>query len=921
MAKRKFFIVDTMAMVFRSYHAFAGRKLATSAGTPTSAIFGSLLFLQKLIKEGRPHYIVAATDCREKTFRHHLYDQYKANRTKMPEDLSPQIPLIYQLMAALKVPVLKEPGLEADDLIGSLIRQYKQDESLEFHIISGDKDFIQLIDERTFLMKPRKGGLFERVDVDTIRKEMNIAPHQFADILAIMGDSSDNVPGVRGIGDKGALKLVQDFGNLQMVFDNIEKINNPKQRALLSAQREMAELSKRLVTIKTDHPISSNLEDFICCPDGFASKEFLDLARQWEFRAFTRQGVLPAEPVATATVRTEDQGPAADDFGNSDHRYRLINSASALSHLVTHLEQCDSFAFDTETTGLDTLVDQPIGISFSTDAGRAFYVPLKTCNGTNFLEVEDIRAALQPVFKSATKLKIAHNLKFDLAMLENFGIEVKGPFFDTMIASYLLEPNSRQHGLDYCALKFFNYRKISIKTLLGTTQTDSMLEVELAKLSDYACEDADFTYRLYDALLPMLKNAGLDKVFFEVEMPLIPVLHGMERAGVFIDTDYLAGFSEELAAKAAELETKIFELAGIEFNIQSPSQLGDVLFEKLKIHEKLGIKKIKKTKSGYSTDVSVLETMADDPIVQLVLEYRSVAKLRNTYVDNLPKLVCDATKRVHTQFHQAAVATGRLSSTSPNLQNIPIRSELGRKIRSAFRSQKEGYAIVSADYSQIELRLLAHLASEPTLREDFKNGRDIHRSTASKIFGIEESAVTKDHRTQAKAINFGIIYGMGPMKLARETNTSLKDAKDFIGRYFDSYPQIKDYIHSRISEAESKEYTETILGRRRPLPEIRSQNQMIKAAARNIAINSPVQGSAADLIKCAMIKVDARLKEKELDARMLLQVHDELLFECHKDHLDEAMQIIRTAMEEAIHLPEVPLLVDIGVGANWLEAH
>ncbi|MBF0440920.1 MAG: DNA polymerase I, partial [Oligoflexales bacterium] len=596
-----------------------------------------------------------------------------------------------------------------------------------------------------------------------------------------------------------------------------------------------------------------------------------------------------------------------------------IDSGAKFESLLNELLACSHFCFDTETTGLDIKVDKPIGISFSLKGKTAFYLPLvRTHAGT--LDINCVIPKIKKIFEDKNKLKIGHNIKFDIQMLSNLGIPVEGPLADTMIAAHLLESNLRSYGLDACCLRYLDYAKIPSASLIGHDASISMLNVDIDRLTTYACEDADLTLRLYDYLYPLLEKQGLLSVFHEIEMPLVPILAQMEQEGIFVDAETLLGLSEKMEEDISRLTDRIHEIAGESFNINSTKQLQHIIFEKLKIHEELGITKIPKTKSGYSTNFTVLEQLAAHPLAQNLLEYRSITKLKSTYVDSLPQIINKNSGRVHTSFHQTGTATGRLSSSDPNIQNIPIRSALGKEIRKSFRAKDASHSLFSADYSQIELRLLAHLAKENNLIEAFASGKDIHTSTASKIFSVAPKDVTPDQRSQAKAINFGIIYGMGPQRLAKETGVSLQEAKNFIEKYFESYPGIRGYVNDSIAFAREHEFTVTISGRRRPLPEINGDNKLAVVGAQNIAVNSPVQGSAADLIKIAMIKVQKNLLSSNLHAKMLLQVHDELVFECPNEELEAAMRLVKETMENAMKL-DVPLVVDIGHGVNWLEAH
>jgi DNA polymerase-1 len=908
MSKQRLFIVDAMAMAFRSYHAI--RPLTSSRGVPVHAVYGSLMFLWSLIEREKPDFLAFATDSREETFRHKLYPEYKANRTDMPEDLAEQLPYLFRLFAALQAPLLKEAGLEADDLIGSLVKQYASP-GLHCYIVSGDKDFMQLVNGDITLYRPKKGGEVEQINSPEVFEKFGCKPEQVIDVLALIGDSSDNVPGVPGIGDKGAAKLIQQFHSLDGIYASLEHITNQRQRNGLEQNKDLAYLSKQLVTIHTEAQLHFTLDDLRCNPEtALANPMLLELLEELEFKSY-------ADRTRTKIKTLPSPSAEAQRAANPQHAYRCVLEAQELQELRGKTLQAKTFSFDTETTGLDRMSDIPIGFSFAFGPGDAYYVPIHETHRK--LPLEDILRVVTEILKLPHGIKVGHNVKFDLQMLTNLDIEAHAPFADTMLMSYLLDASERSHSLDECCLRFLQYRKIPTEQLLDAH--GSMLGTSLEQISEYACEDADYTLRLYEHLLPKLREAELLPVFYDIEMPLVPILARMERRGIFLDTPILSEISNHLSQRGKELELLIYKAAGEEFNINSTKQLQVILFEKLKIHEQLGLKRLKKTKTGYSTDVSVLEQMEEHPLPKALLEYRMVSKLKNTYVDALPQLVHERTGRIHTHFHQTGTATGRLSSSDPNLQNIPIRSELGREIRKAFRTDLSDGVIISADYSQIELRVLAALAQDANLKEAFYQGQDIHTSTAAKVFGVATEQVTKEQRAQAKAINFGIIYGMGPQRLARETGVTMKEAKEFIDRYFATYPKIRQYIEHSIQFARDHEYTRTITGRRRPLKEINaSQDGAALANAQNMAVNSPVQGSAADLIKLAMKKVQKKLDESGSGAKMLLQVHDELVFECPAREVHEVMNLIRTEMESAFDLG-VPLKVDVSYGNNWLEAH
>ncbi len=918
---QKLFIIDLMAMAFRCFHAFGQRPLSTSKGLPTSAIYGCAVSLLKILNEEKPDYLVVASDSKSKNFRHEIYPEYKANRSDMPEDLSAQIPYIFELIESLGIKLLKEEGFEADDIIGSLTTQLGTAD-IHSYIVSGDKDFMQLINDHTYLYTTKKGGIINIVGENEVFEKFGCKPNQVIDALAIIGDTADNVPGVSGIGEKGAAKLIQAYGSLDAIYENIEEISAKRQKNALEASKDTAYLSKELVIIKTDMPLGHSVEDFkidvsLCV----ANEKLLNLFESLEFNTLAKKVstlMNSPEPASEPTAQN-DKSSEAKVIPSRPTNYKLINSISDLNSLVETLSNSEIFCFDTETTGLNIVNDQPVGIAFSNEPERAYYLPLHEKHRGTELPEDTVFEAITKIF-SLNCRKLAHNLKFDLQMMKNFGVKVEGPFEDSMLASYCLESNIRDHGLDKLIEKHFGHQMIPLSEILGPKKNKNILDVDINELATYACEDADYTLKLFTLLEPKLIEMQVENVYRNIEVPLATVLAEIEQNGIYINIDTLMKISEELSEITTKTAQEIYEIAGEEFNINSPKQLQEIIFNKLKIHEKLNIKRIKKTKSGYSTDVSVLEKLSKHPLAAKILEYRTAAKLKSTYVDTLPQLVDEKTKRLHTHFHQNGTATGRLSSSNPNLQNIPIRTNMGKKIRTAFQAQDKDHVLISADYSQVELRLLGHIAHEENLIKAFENDEDIHRATASKVFGVTPENVTPDMRSRAKAINFGIIYGMGPQRLASETGVTTKEAKEFIEKYFSSYPKIRDYIQSSKEFAKENKYTQTLTGRKRPLPEIESENRLTQVNAENMAINSPIQGSAADLIKVAMLNVQKSLKDESMKTRMLLQVHDELVFEAPNDEVQKVCELVKNSMENAIQL-KVPLLVEVGSGTDWLQAH
>lgn len=920
MTAKRFFIVDAMAMAFRNFHAFGVRPLLTSKGVPTSAVYGCAIQLLKLVDEEKPDYLAIATDSKEPTFRHELYKEYKANRTEMPADLVVQLPYLFRLFRAFGCPLLAQPGVEADDLIGTLVTRYGGPQ-LHCFIVSGDKDFMQLVNDSVKLYSPQKGDTAKIIGAAGVAEKFGCRPDQVIDILALIGDASDNVPGVRGIGEKGATQLITQFGSLDAIYANLSEVANKRQREGLLQHREMAYLSKKLVTIECQVPVDCDLESLHFTPlNQLHRQELLELFEELEFRSLHQKLLTKMQP-ATPAAETPDSTVESYEKNRhkADEHYVLVQDQAGLEALADALASVPLFSFDTETTGLDKIDARPIGMSFGLAPGKAFYVPLLD-RDLRGLSSSAVLAAVTPFLQSKQHIKVGHNLKFDLQMMANVGVTFSGPCKDTMLACYVLDATGREHGLDATCLRYLNYQKIPTKDLMGPKGLTPMTDVPLPIISRYAMEDADLTLRLFIHLEPELAKTNLTKLYEECECPLLPILAKMEQRGIFVDGDVLTEISGQLATLSQGFEAEIYREAGETFNINSTKQLQTILFEKLKIHEQLGIKRLKKTQNGFSTDASVLERLSEHPLPRVLLSYRNVTKLKNTYVDTLPQLINQTTGRIHTSFHQSGTATGRLSSSDPNLQNIPIRSEMGQQIRRAFAAQDANHVIISADYSQIELRLLAHLAQEEALSVAFRSGADIHTDTAARIFNVDRAQVDSTMRSRAKAINFGIIYGMGPQRLARQTAVSFEEAKRFIERYFATYPGIGQFIDRTLAEAREKGYTTTILGRRRAVPELFSKEPQVVANGENIAVNSPVQGSAADLIKLAMIRVERRLTEQNTGARMLLQVHDELVFECHRDTAEETAKLIKYEMEHAMEL-SVPLLTETGIGLNWLEAH
>ncbi|MBI2602255.1 MAG: DNA polymerase I [Deltaproteobacteria bacterium] len=922
MSTKKFFLIDAMAMAFRCFKAMEKRPLLTSRGLPTSAIYCCAQILIRLWENEKPDYLVMACDSREDTFRHEMFEDYKAHRKEFPEDLSVQMPYLFRMFDAFGLKTFRVAGFEADDIIASLVAQFSTPK-LHSYIVSGDKDFMQLISDRVSIYSPQKGGLIKRIDEKGVFDYFHCKPHEVIDVLALKGDNSDNVPGVEGVGDKGAAQLIAQFHSLENLYEHLDDVTDRRQQENLRAHKEDAFLSKRLVTLKTDLNLDISLDEMACdwqkviANDGliqfFEEMEFRTLVKRLQGKRASAGRSKKAKPLFLSTeelIRTHVKDPLKRD-------YKLANNADTFSELMNALHSTSVFSFDTETTGLSIVNDKPIGISFGVAPGKAFYVPLLDKHLQN-LDARHILNTLDPIWRDKEKLKVAHNLKFDMHMLANLGVTISDPVGDTMIAGFLLDATD-SFGIDALSRKFINVSKIPTSALMGKKKDQPMSEVDLPLLTHYACEDADCCLRLHEHFLPRLKKEDKLLLLYEtIEMPLVRVLADMERVGICVNTATLEKLSGELSERAAIIEREVHTLAGEQFNLNSPKQLQIILYEKLKIHEALGVKQIKKTKSGLSTDVSVLETLSAHPLVKLLLEYRTIMKMKGTYADTLP-LMIDEHSRIHTTFHQTGTATGRLSSSNPNLQNIPIRTELGRKIRAAFEGQGE-LLLVSADYSQIELRILAHITGDKNLSQAFATGLDVHAATAAAVFEKPLEDVSREERSNAKAINYGIAYGMGPQRLSQTTGISVKEARNFIAKYFTSFPKIREYMDEAITFATTHGFTKTLMGRQRPLEGLDRQSGLVLANARNVAINSPIQGTAADLIKLAMIAIHREIKKRSLSAKMLLQIHDELVFECPPDELKTLCPLIKEGMEGAMKL-SVPLDASIGYGKNWLEAH
>ena len=885
------YLIDGTAYIHRAYHAIRG--LSNSKGLPTNAIFGFTRILIKLMQDRDPHYAAMFFDAKGPTFRHDFYKEYKANRPAMPEDMAVQIPYIKDVTTAYQLPIIEMEGFEADDLIGTYARIAEQ-KGFAVVMVTGDKDFLQLITGKTIIWDPMKE---KTIDMHTIREEYGVEPHQMIDVMGLSGDTTDNIPGVPGIGQKTALDLIKAHGDMKHLYQNLESITKKKQRENLVDFKDQAFLSKKLVTINTDVPVAADLKQFEIAPPD--TQALSNLFKTLEFRQL--------------------QKAVSEKTDLSDKNYQAVLDAEKLSELVTRLNSAKIFALDTETTSTNPMVAKLVGLSFSIQPHEAFYIPC----GHNYLGVPrqlklaDVLQHLKPVLENADVQKVGQNIKYDWMVLARHGIDLAGVRFDTMLASYLLNPSKRAHNLDQIALDFLGHKTITYEEVAGKgKKATSFAEVSLEKAVPYACEDADITLMAKDVLTHGLEEIGLTKLLEDVEMPLVPVLMRMEMRGTGIDIDRLHELSKSFEHQLEALEGSIYGLAGEEFNINSSQQLGHILFEKLR----LPVQKKTKKKTGYSTDVDVLNVLAEHhELPGLVLKHRTLSKLKSTYADALIDLVHPDTGRIHTSYNQTVTATGRLSSSDPNLQNIPIRTDEGREIRRAFIPQK-GWHMVSADYSQVELRILAHYSDDQILIKSFLDDEDIHTRTAGEVFQVSPEMINPELRRQAKAINFGIIYGMSAFGLSKQLEISQKMAKTYIDNYFSRYKGVKQFLDQAIAEARRTKKSSTLLGRIRLLPDIDSANNIIRQAAERVAVNTPIQGSAADLIKLAMINVDRAFREKNLQSAMLLTVHDELVFEVPPDELNIVCKLVKQIMEGVWKL-NVPLKVNVTYGKNWAEAH
>jgi len=889
-ATKTVYLVDGSSYIHRAYHAIRG--LSNSRGLPTNAIFGFTKMLMKLLDDKSPDYVAVAFDAKGPTFRHEIFADYKANRPPMPEDMAVQIPYIRDVVAGLNVKLLEKEGYEADDIIGT-ITVLARNQDLSVVIVSGDKDFRQILSENALMWDPMSD---KQIDYATIKQDYALEPEQIIEVMALSGDSVDNIPGIPGVGEKTAINLIQQFDSLEYLLENTDKVAKASVKNKLEQFKDQALLSKKLVTLNNSVPIETKIDDLrLKSPN---KKMLAEIFRELEFKSLIDKFSEHAEL--------------------SEKDYRLILKTKELRSLVELIRNKGICCLDTETTSKEHLAAELVGISFCVEPGVAYYLPLgHAYEGVGAqIDLGEALDILKDIFCDERVKKIGQNIKYDAEVLARYGINLKGIFFDTMIASYVIDPTLRQHNLDYLAQHYLSYKMISYEEVTAHNKDKSFAFVDINKAKEYSCEDAEITLKLKSVLEEKVRNTDNYALFQDLEMKLIPVIMDMEMTGVKIDVDFFKDMSEKFAGELASIERRIFDLAGEEFNINSPQQLGYILFEKLN----LPMRKKTKKKTGYSTDVEVLTDLASlHKIPSLLLRFRTISKLKSTYLDALVNMVNKKTGRVHTSYNQTVTATGRLSSSNPNLQNIPIRTEEGREIRKGFIADN-GHLLLSADYSQIELRVFAHYSEDPVLVRAFDRGEDIHTRTAAEVFDLDPRMVTPEMRRMAKTINFGIIYGMGPIKLAKELGISKKVAQVYLENYYERYKGVKEFKEKTLSQTRQNGYVSTLFKRRRYLPHIHSDNGHLRSEAERAAINTPIQGTAADLIKMAMITIAERLKKEDLRTKMLLQVHDELVFEVPQGELDSATKLVKDEMEGVYSL-NIPLKVDINWGKNWGEAH
>ncbi len=930
MSDKRLFLLDGHALVYRAHYAFITRPLINSKGLNTSAITGFTRTLWDLMRTQNPTHIAVAFDPPSPTFRHEMYQEYKANREEQPEDISIAIPYIEKIVRAFNIPIIMVNGFEADDVIGTIAKQAEK-EDFEVYMVTPDKDYAQLVSDRVFMYKPSRQG--NGVDIwgekEILEKWQIKRVEQVIDILGLQGDSVDNIPGIPGIGPKTAVKLLDIYDSVEGLLENTHELKG-KQKEKVEANKEQALLSKELATININVPIQFNADTYIIDP--FNREELTEIFKELEFRSLAKQilgekekstegqqgnlfGEAPAASAKPKWKPIPEHSVAEKNIENTEHEYHLVDTPEKRTELIDVLAKAKCIAFDTETTGIDATQAEMVGMSFAVKTGEAYYVPVPKEQA----EVQKILEAFRGIFEDKSIEKVGQNIKYDALILKNYGIGLNGDLFDTMIVHYLIEPELR-HSMDYLAETYLKYQTIKIETLIGKKGKNqlTMRDVPVEKVVPYAAEDADITLQLKEHFAPELKSEGLEELYQTMEAPLVKALVDLEFEGVNLDVEYLNDYSKELDEKIKKLEKEIYEQAGTKFNIASPKQVGEVLFDKLEIPYRW-----KKTKSGqYSTNEEKLNELAKEhPVVDEILTYRGMTKLKSTYVDALPRMVNPKTGRIHSSFNQALAATGRLSSNNPNLQNIPIRTPEGARVREAFIPRDENHILLAADYSQIELRLIAEISGDEAMLKAFQAGQDIHRATAAGVFDVPYDEVSREQRYRAKTVNFSIIYGAGATNLSRQLDIKRAEAKDLIDSYFKQYQGLKKYMDEVVENARKNGFVTTLMGRRRYLRDIDSRNAVIRSHAERNAINTPIQGTAADMIKIAMINIHQEFLAQQFKSKMILQVHDELVFDAHKDELETIKPIIEEKMKNAIPNLKVPILVEMGTGQNWLEAH
>ena len=894
--KQTLYLIDGSAIAYRSYFGMIRNRLTNSAGQPTGAVFAFVNSLMKIINDEKPDYIGMVFDSPEKTFRHKIYAEYKATREATPDELVSQLPFMFKVTEAMNIPVIIYPGFEADDIIGTLAKDGKK-KGLSVFMVTGDKDFMQLLEDDILVYKPASGQKpVEIIDVEGVKEKWGVKPEQIADYLGLIGDTSDNIPGIKGIGPAKAKPLLGEFNSLEGILENLDKIDNKRIAGMIAEGAKSAIFSKMLATIKIDVPLEIEIDDLKT--KSVNQPVLIELFKELEFYS-----LIKSLGVEKKSVKVEKW-------------YKTIQKRDDLAKLIKTLKKVTLLSVDLETTSTNPMEAEIVGISLSWEANKGVYIPIQYPSMQKSLFGNDDKLEylhiLKPVLEDGHTPKCGQNIKYDMLILRRYGIELKNVVFDSMVAAFLIQPDSRSYKLDKLSQQYLNYRMQPIEDLIGKGKNQiGMDEVPIDKVTFYAAEDADVALQLVPVFREKLKDDKTEDVFKNIEMPLIPVLMQMEQNGVYIDIDFLKNMSRELSKKIEALSDQIYFEADVKFNINSPKQLGEVLFDKLELSS--GRKR--------STAVNVLEKLRDEhPLPGLILDYRTLTKLQNTYVDALPNLVNKQTGRVHSSFNQTVASTGRLSSSEPNFQNIPIRTDIGREIRKSFIPQRTGWKLLSADYSQIELRVMAHLSKDPELNRAFREGVDIHTRTAALVYGVDEKDVLSEMRRVAKVVNFGIMYGAGPFRMSGELKIPLNDARKIIDHYFETYPGINNYIINTLSDARENEFVKTLAGRLRYVYDINSSNRNIREATERAAINMPIQGTAADMIKIAMIRIHHKLIQEQLRSIMILQIHDELLFEVPEEELEKLKSIVVTEMENALPL-DVPLKVDVGIGNSWYEAH